>query len=69
VDDFWEPAKKELLGDPRLLDKMINFDKDNIPATTITKVQPLYDDPTFEPDIIKKASTAAMGGVDTLINL
>ena len=30
VDDYWEPAKKELLGDPRLLDRMINFDKDNI---------------------------------------
>lgn len=61
IDDFWEPAKKELLGDAKLLDKMINFDKDNIPDTVIQKVVPLYNDPAFEPDTIKKASIAAMG--------
>jgi len=61
VDDYWEAAKKELLVDPRLLERMVNYDKDNIPDTVITKVRPLYDDPEFEPDKIKKASLAAMG--------
>jgi dynein heavy chain len=61
VDDFWEAAKKELLADPRLLEKMVNFDKDNIPESVIAKVKPLYDDQAFDPDIIKKASLAAMG--------
>ncbi|KAF4658988.1 hypothetical protein FOL47_007767, partial [Perkinsus chesapeaki] len=61
VDDFWEPAKKELLGDPRLLDRLINFDKDNISEEAMKKVKPLYDDPNFEPEVIKKASIAAMG--------
>merc|ERR1719482_2704230 len=61
VDDFWEPCKKELLSDQRLLNHMVEYDKDNIEPSIITKVQPMYDDPGFDPDIIKKASTAAMG--------
>merc|ERR1719181_695041 len=61
VDDFWEPCKKELLGRGNLLNDMVEYDKDNIDAGTILKVQPMYDDPDFEPDKIKKASIAAMG--------
>merc|ERR1719456_1465922 len=36
-DNYWEAAKKELLPDPRLLDRMMNFDKDNIPDSVIAK--------------------------------
>eukprot|EP00442_Polarella_glacialis_P024664 CAMPEP_0115137118 /NCGR_PEP_ID=MMETSP0227-20121206/56805_1 /TAXON_ID=89957 /ORGANISM="Polarella glacialis, Strain CCMP 1383" /LENGTH=5027 /DNA_ID=CAMNT_0002544335 /DNA_START=143 /DNA_END=15226 /DNA_ORIENTATION=+ len=61
VDDYWESAKKELLVDTNLISRMVNFDKDNIPEAVITKVRPLYDDPEFEPDKIKKGSLAAMG--------
>eukprot|EP00931_Biecheleriopsis_adriatica_P052316 TRINITY_DN3041_c0_g1_i3.p1 TRINITY_DN3041_c0_g1~~TRINITY_DN3041_c0_g1_i3.p1 ORF type:complete len:5045 (+),score=1273.98 TRINITY_DN3041_c0_g1_i3:2025-15137(+) len=61
VDDYWEAAKKELLVDPSLINRMVHFDKDNIPDAVITKVKPLYDDPEFEPDKIKKGSLAAMG--------
>eukprot|EP00927_Polykrikos_kofoidii_P031997 TRINITY_DN2738_c0_g1_i1.p1 TRINITY_DN2738_c0_g1~~TRINITY_DN2738_c0_g1_i1.p1 ORF type:complete len:3358 (+),score=626.85 TRINITY_DN2738_c0_g1_i1:1049-10075(+) len=61
VDDYWEAAKKDLLGDVKLLDRMVHFDKDNIPAAVITKVTPLYEDPEFEPEKIKKGSLAAMG--------
>ena len=46
------------MGDPRLLDEMIN---DYILDFVIAKVVPLYNDSGFEPDIIKKASIAAMG--------
>jgi dynein heavy chain len=60
-DNYWEAAKKELLVDPRLLDRMVNFDKDNIPDQVISKVTPLYNDPEFEPEKIKKGSLAAMG--------
>ena len=49
VDDYWEAAKKELLVDPSLINRMVNFDKDNIPDAVITTVKPLYDDPEFEP--------------------
>merc|ERR1719421_1468840 len=40
---------------------MINYDKDNIPEAVMVKVVPLYNDLAFEPDIVKKASIAAMG--------
>ncbi|CAL1134249.1 unnamed protein product [Cladocopium goreaui] len=61
VDDYWEAAKKELLVDPSLINRMVNYDKDNIPDSVINKVKPLYDDPEFEPEKIKKGSLAAMG--------
>jgi len=61
VDDYWEAAKKDLLSDTRLIERMVNFDKDNIPEAVIAKVRPLYENPEFEPDKIKKASLAAMG--------
>eukprot|EP00746_Dinoflagellata_sp_MGD_P167285 gnl/MRDRNA2_/MRDRNA2_97784_c0_seq1.p1 gnl/MRDRNA2_/MRDRNA2_97784_c0~~gnl/MRDRNA2_/MRDRNA2_97784_c0_seq1.p1 ORF type:complete len:1315 (-),score=327.76 gnl/MRDRNA2_/MRDRNA2_97784_c0_seq1:123-3980(-) len=60
VKDFWEPSKKELLGDPRLLDRMQRFDKDNIPETVIEKLLPYCAREDFNPDVIKKASIAAM---------
>lgn len=28
VDDYWEPAKKSIWGDPRLLDNLLHYDKD-----------------------------------------
>merc|ERR1719443_1304578 len=61
IDDYWEPAKKSVWGDSKLIDRMLNFDKDNIPAEIITKLKPLEDDPSFEPETIKKASVAAFG--------
>lgn len=61
IDDYWEPAKKSVWGDPKLIDRMLNFDKDNIPEDIIAKLKPLSDDPQFDPEIIKKASVAAFG--------
>eukprot|EP00927_Polykrikos_kofoidii_P032000 TRINITY_DN2738_c0_g4_i1.p1 TRINITY_DN2738_c0_g4~~TRINITY_DN2738_c0_g4_i1.p1 ORF type:complete len:2178 (+),score=489.64 TRINITY_DN2738_c0_g4_i1:748-6534(+) len=61
VDDYWEAAKRELLVDQKLLDRMMNYDKNNIPDAVIAKVRPLYSDPEFEPEKIKKGSLAAMG--------
>jgi len=61
VDDWWGAAKGELLCDPKLIDRMKDFDKDNIPQAVIDKVMPLYSSEDFEPDKIKKSSLAAMG--------
>eukprot|EP00931_Biecheleriopsis_adriatica_P056393 TRINITY_DN33417_c0_g1_i2.p1 TRINITY_DN33417_c0_g1~~TRINITY_DN33417_c0_g1_i2.p1 ORF type:complete len:3028 (-),score=718.43 TRINITY_DN33417_c0_g1_i2:3957-13040(-) len=61
LDDYWEPAKKELWSDPKFLEKLMNFDKDNIPEEVMAKLEPLGKDPDFEPDVIKKASVAACG--------
>lgn len=39
IDDFWEPAKKQLLADAKgFMDSLIKFDKDNIPDRIIKKV-------------------------------
>lgn len=39
VDDFWEPAKKQLLADAKgFMDSLVKFDKDNIPDRIIKKV-------------------------------
>ena len=50
INDYFKPTK--------LLEDMQNFDKDNIPADVITKIEPFYNDPTFTPEIIEKASKA-----------
>jgi dynein heavy chain len=59
IDDYWEPAKKSVWGDPKLIDRMLNFDKDNIPKEIVELLKPLEDDPSFDPEVIKKASVAA----------
>ncbi len=37
--DYWEPAK-QLLSDPKFLDGLMKYDKDNIPDAIILKIQP-----------------------------
>eukprot|EP00931_Biecheleriopsis_adriatica_P034701 TRINITY_DN20021_c0_g4_i1.p1 TRINITY_DN20021_c0_g4~~TRINITY_DN20021_c0_g4_i1.p1 ORF type:complete len:4150 (-),score=1074.99 TRINITY_DN20021_c0_g4_i1:152-12580(-) len=61
IDDYWDPSKKSLWGDPRMLDRLMGYDKDNISVEVIEKLKPLEDDPEFEPEVIKKASVAAFG--------
>mmetsp|Transcript_10385 Transcript_10385/g.18281 ORF Transcript_10385/g.18281 Transcript_10385/m.18281 type:complete len:2113 (+) Transcript_10385:3522-9860(+) len=61
IDDYWEPAKKNIWSDAKLIDRMLNFDKDNIPEEIVAKLKPLSDDPSFDPEMIKKASVAAFG--------
>ena len=57
--DYWGTSKKELLNDAKLLlQRLFNFDKDNIPQKNIDKVQPLIDSPDFTPKAIEKASKA-----------
>lgn len=43
---FFDIAKKKLLSNPnQLLKWLIEYDKDNIPQTTVSKVTPLMDLP------------------------
>eukprot|EP00329_Picozoa_sp_Boothbay-MS584-11_P000996 19247_6 len=61
MPDFWIPAKV-LLGDPKFLQSLKDFDKDNIPDKVIQTIRDKYvADETFVPEIIKKASLAAEG--------
>jgi dynein heavy chain, axonemal len=62
IADFWGPAKKHLLGDSKFLSNLKVYDKDNIDPKIMAKIRKTYiDDPGFQPDIVKKASVAAMG--------
>jgi len=56
----WESSKK-LLGDSQLLDKLKNYDKDNIDEKTLKKIKPYLENPEFNADAVKKQSSAAAG--------
>ncbi|KAK2534504.1 hypothetical protein Q9966_007154 [Columba livia] len=58
VDDYWEPGRG-LLQDPgKFLDNLFKYDKDNIPETVISAIQPYIDNPEFQPAAIAKVSKA-----------
>ena len=61
VFDYWDPAKKVLLGDPRFLQNLVNFDKETIPQKVIDKVKPYLEKEAFDPKVVKTASKAAYG--------
>ena len=51
-----------MLGDMKFLDSLQAFDKDNIPAPVMKQIRAKYaDNPDFDPEKIKVASTACEG--------
>merc|ERR1719482_1504930 len=59
IADFWETSQKEVLSDPKkLLDRLFDFDKDNIPDKVISNITPYMEREDFDPAAIKKASIA-----------
>eukprot|EP00945_MAST-04E_sp_MAST-4E-sp1_P005163 g5163.t1 len=62
VSDFWGPSKKHLLGDSKFIQRLKDYDKDNIDPKIIKKLRDKFiDNPDFQPDQVKKASVAAFG--------
>merc|ERR1719359_1748651 len=61
VDDYWPPAKKEVLGDTKLLNRLKSFDKDNISEQTLRRLGPFIKKKEFTPEEVKKASAACSG--------
>jgi dynein heavy chain len=61
VDDYWESSKKALWGDSKLQERLLSYDRDNIPDDVMALLKPLENDPSFDPEVIKKASVAAFG--------
>jgi len=60
VLDYWEPAKKSILSDPKLLRSLVEYDKDNIDPKVITKIRTSYlSNPEFSLDKISAVSRAA----------
>jgi len=51
-----------MLSDAKFLDSLLNFDRDNIPDKVIEKIRKEYlTNPDFDPEKIKKVSTACEG--------
>jgi len=59
VNDYWQASKKMLFGDPLLMMKLMEYDKDNIPSEVMQKVSPFEHHADFQPDDLKKDSGAA----------
>jgi dynein heavy chain len=59
IEDYWEVSRTEVLSDPKkLLDRLMEFDKDHIPDSVITTITPYMEREDFDPAAIKKASIA-----------
>jgi len=62
IDDYWGPSKKFLLGDPKFLQSLKDYDKDNMSPKLIETLKVKYiSNPDFEESKIKQASVAAYG--------
>mmetsp|Transcript_25185 Transcript_25185/g.84603 ORF Transcript_25185/g.84603 Transcript_25185/m.84603 type:complete len:2627 (-) Transcript_25185:45-7925(-) len=61
IDDYWGPAQKHLLGDPRFLQSLMDYDKDNMNPSMVEKVQEYTAQDSFQFEAVKKASVAAAG--------
>ncbi|CAE7685039.1 DNAH1, partial [Symbiodinium sp. KB8] len=60
--DYWAAARANLLADGNaLLKEMLEYEKDDIKESIITQIEPFMDDPTFDPDNVKRSSTACHG--------
>jgi dynein heavy chain len=59
--EYFEKAKRELLSDIKLLDRIRGFEKDDIDPGIINKITPLTENKNFDPEIIKRSSRAAYG--------
>lgn len=59
--DYWGPSKR-LLGDLNFLQKLKDYDKDNIDPAVMATIRTVYlPNPRFRPAIVAKASSAAEG--------
>ena len=54
----WDSAKK-VLGDSQFMNRLLNYDKDNIDKKIIKQVIKYYDNPDFTPEVVERVSTAA----------
>lgn len=59
---YFHLAKANFLSAPaKFLDSMCDYDKENIPETTVKKVNAILENPKMTPEAVKGASGALMG--------
>lgn len=52
---------KKVLGHPKILEKLVNFDRSSITRHTTSKLESLVQNPEFHPEAAEHASVAAKG--------
>jgi dynein heavy chain len=61
MDDYWGPGKK-VLGDPKVIEGLLQLDKDNLPAKASKQIaERVLCDETFDPDKLKAVAPVADG--------
>lgn len=61
IEDYW-PASVRLLNDIKFLESLKYFDKDSIPQANMKRIREKFmNDRSFQPEVIKKVSTACEG--------
>ena len=63
IEDFWPPSQQLLSKPEPFLDRLFNYDKENIPPERIARIRKGYteNNPDFQPEAIEKASGCAAG--------
>ncbi|EDQ88776.1 outer dynein arm heavy chain beta [Monosiga brevicollis MX1] len=60
-DRSWKSCKSIMGNVSEFLDKLLNYDKENIPDANLKAVEPYLADPEFDPDFVRGKSLAAAG--------
>jgi dynein heavy chain len=61
IEDYWGPSKT-LMSDMKFLESLKSYDKDNIPIAIMKVIRTKFiENPEFDPEQIKAASSAAEG--------
>ncbi len=58
VDTDWKTAKATMANPKEFLQRLENFDRDNVSDETLAKIKPYVDDPEFNEEETKKKSVA-----------
>jgi dynein heavy chain len=63
IDPYWGPASKELLNDAKFLNRLQDYDRDNMNPIVVAKAATFTEDPEFDPDVVAKKGSAAAAGL------
>ena len=58
IVDYWEPSKRVILSDPRLLRSLVEYDKDDVAPAIVKKIRTYLAMPDFELGKLKAVSAA-----------
>jgi len=61
LEDYWQTARTNLLDDWGFLDRLIRYDKDNIPESIILRLDDFVSNDELRPENIRRVSVAAEG--------